>query len=532
MVMKNEDLFKAELNVLQAATEDVADKRFAGNELMPRYKLLAKSYRKLLMITKKVFHISDIQGRILQRRQSEIQNLLDNANQGFLTFGQDLKVDRQYSAECDRIFGRKIAGFCITELLGSEEDTLPGTLERVFLSPKESQHLELQKVPARVRIGHKDIQVECKLISQPEDTENSIVMMILTDITERLRAEEQIHFLSYHDKLTSLHNRAYIEAVLPAMEKQEVLPLSVIMVDMNGLKLANDVFGHQQGDLLLTLLARALQKSCRKSDIVARWGGDEFVILLPNTNKQSCLKVCERIRSACNETADGTIPLSAALGTATKETGAPHLAELLSVAESVMYSDKLLKSKEVRRNIVANLESMLTGRCFENEGHTERVQEMLLQFAAFLETDSVSGTPIKLLTKLAKLHDIGKVAIPAEILGSPRALSGSDWEVMKSHSEIGYRLAFSLGETALAEIMLAVHERWDGLGYPCGLKGEQIPFIARMFSVVDVYDVITHSRPYKGAMDKGAALAEIAAGSGTQFDPEIVRSFQDFMGGK
>lgn len=529
----NENLFETEQQVLQSAMADIADERYSGNELVQRYKSLANNYQKLLKITRKVFHISDSQGQILQRHQSEIQNLLDNANQGFLTFGRDLKVDRQYSAECIKIFGRKIAGIPITQLLESESDaaqqTLQVILDRVFSGPKGFEQLELQQFPSLFQIGDKDVRVECKLISQPNDAnEHILVMMILTDITERLRAEEQIYFLSYHDKLTSLYNRAHVEAVLPELQQASALPLSIIMADMNGLKLVNDVFGHQQGDLLLVAMAKALKKACRQTDIIARWGGDEFVVLLPKTGESDCQKVCERIRSACEEIDECVIPLSAAIGTATKNEGASRLAEMFSIAENRMYNDKLLKNREVRKNIVDNLEGMLVSRCLENDGHRERVKQLAVDFIAYLGVE-LTDADQKLLSQLAGLHDIGKVAIPAEILGSTGSLTPSEWDIIKNHSEIGYRMAQSIGEPAVADIILALHERWDGGGYPCGLKGEQIPFLARVFSLVDVYDVITHDRPYQSAGDKKAALQEIELESGSQFDPKLARQFIEYM---
>lgn len=529
----DEALFEDEQKVLQSAMADLTDQRYCGNELLPQFQSLIIHYQKLLKITKKIFRISDSQGQILKRHQNEIQNLLDNANQGFLTFGRDLKVDRQYSAECIRIFGRKIAGIPVTQLLGQGSDTLQetlqGILDQVFSCTKGSEHLELQHFPSAFRICDKDIRVECKLISQPDDVgERTLVMMILTDITERLRAEEQIRFLSFHDKLTALYNRAHVETVLSDLEKTEALPLSIIMADMNGLKVVNDVFGHQQGDLLLVAMAKALKKACRQTDIIARWGGDEFVILLPNTDNSGCLKVCERIQNACDETTDCAIPLSAAIGTATKETGIARLTELLSVAESRMYNDKLIKNREVRKSIVANLEGTLMSRCYENNGHHERVKELMLEFIVFLGITMADGEII-LLNQLAQLHDIGKVAIPEEILGSMQPLTSREWDLIKSHSEIGYRMAQSIGEPAVADVILALHERWDGLGYPYGLKGAQIPFLARVFSIVDVYDVITHDRPYRRAMDEKAALREIEAGIGTQFDPELAKGFLEYM---
>lgn len=528
----DEELFEAEQKVLQSAMDDLANQRHSGNELLGPYRFLAENYKKLLRVTRKVFYISDSQGQILQRQQREMQNLLDNANQGFLTFGRNLLVNRQYSAECARIFEKKISGIPITHLLGQGNAILQEKLRKAFLevftSSQGSEQAELQQFPTVFQIKEKDIRVECKLIPQPDEaTERTVVMIILTDITERLKAEEQIHYLSYHDKLTSLYNRAYVDTVLPELEKPESLPLSIIVADMNGLKLINDVFGHEQGDFQLVAMAKVLKQSCRLTDIIARWGGDEFVVLLPKMDLENGKKVCERIRNACVEIVDCAIPLSAAVGLATKDTEGAQLNEIFSVAENKMYNDKLLKSKRVREDIVDSLESRLASHCFVDKDHCERVMNLALDFTAFLGVRTYN-VDVAALTQLAKLHDIGKVALPAEILGSKEPLSDNEWDIVKSHSEIGYRMAQSISEQTVAEIILALHERWDGFGYPFGLKEEQIPVLARIFSIVDVYDVITHDRPYRKALDEENALREIAAGMGTQFDPEITRSFIEY----
>ncbi len=529
----DENLFEAERRVLQHAMTDITNADYGDNELLPRYQGLVADYQKLLRITKKIFRISDSQGQVLQRHQNELQNLLDNADQGFLTFGRDLKVNRQFSAECIRIFGRQIAGVPITELLGpgcgSSCESLPAILERILLCRKGFEQEALNQVPSIFSIGGKDIRVECKLISQTEtDTAGNLVMMILTDITERLRTEEQIRFLSYHDNLTALYNRAHVETVLPQMEKPEALPVSMIMIDMNGLKLVNDVFGHQQGDLILVSMAKVLQQSCRPQDVISRWGGDEFLIILPQTNSYDCLQVCQQIQAACAAVVDCAIPLSAAIGMATKGSGVVRLAEMFTVAESRMYNDKMMKGREVRKSIIACLKETLRTCCFENEGHCERVKKVVSEFAVFLGF-APNAAELKPLPQLAALHDIGKVTIPREILGKEGPLTHSEWEIVKSHSDVGYRMAQSIGEPAVAEIILALHEHWDGNGYPYGLKGDQIPVLARIFSLADTYDVLTHDRPYKAAMSKRTALREIEAAIGTQFDPVLARQFIAYL---
>lgn len=519
---------------MESALADTVNNKYQGNQLLHRYEWLIGHYSKLLKLTRKIFRISDSQGRILHRKQNEIQNLLDNANQGFLTFGVDFKVNRQYSGECVRIFDKKIAGFSILELMNEKGhvdiEVWSEVFTTVFSSVKAKGDAVLAQFSPIVKIDNKDIRVECKLISQENDDEydQTLIMMILTDITEKRKSEEHIQYLSYHDKLTSLYNRAYIDLVLPDLEKPELFPLSVIIVDINGLKLVNDVFGHAQGDCFLISLANVLQQSCRQTDIIARWGGDEFLILLSRADSRTCERICADIRLGCSKAVTHSIPLSAAVGAATKEMHTVTSADLFTVAENQMYNNKLAERQQFRQNVIDEMEKKLDTHCFESASHRERIRISANGFAAFLEYD-LDSWEMKPLEHLPTLHDIGKVVIPQEILGKLGPLTMSEWEIIKGHSDVGYRMAQSIGELALAEVILSLHERFDGSGYPRGLVGEKIPLLARLFSLVDVYDVLTHDRPYCAAMSEKEALAEIEAGGGSQFDPDLTQKFLEYM---
>lgn len=528
----NKKLFEKELMVLEAAWNEIATGKHEKNELFPDYKDLVVNYEKLLTLTRKVIKISDLQGMNLIKRESELKNLLDNAGQGFLTFCKDLIINREYSAECVRIFGQKIGKMNILTLLYGDDSTQNELLASLFQSIWETsdvaeQHEYLNKLPKKITINERYLTLEFKLIT-PVDGNEQLIMLIITDVSERHKAQEQVVFLSYHDKLTSLYNRAYIEEWNSHFQPGEHFPLSVIMADVNGLKLANDIFGHVQGDLLLVKLAQVLLRCCRKNDIVARWGGDEFLVLLPRTDQEACKNIYHRIKEACVQEPAQPIELSVALGMATQQSSEGSIADLFNIAEERMYSNKLLESKQVRRRIVLGLNKILHTRLYEDEQHIERIKELSQSFALYLGF-MMESIEMRQLNMLADLHDIGKVVVPREILGKPGPLTSGEWEIVKSHSETGYRMAQSIGETAVGEAILALHERWDEQGYPFGLKGEQIPLLARLLSIVDAYDVMTHDRPYRQALSKEEALKEIEKGSGTQFDTQLAKSFINYL---
>lgn len=365
-------LFQEEQQALQTARDISVEERHQANELLPDFLRLAEQYDKLLRLTRKIFRISDNQGKVLHQHQTEMQTLLDNANQGFLTFGPDLRVGRQFSAECSRIFQRNIAGVSILELMapddGEDKELWRQRFADVFAAPGEQAGTALKNIPSVVRIGALDIRVECKFIFRTsQDAEQPLLMMMLTDITELLKAEQEIHFLSFHDKLTGLYNRAYVERAAQELIRQARLPLSVIVADMNGLKITNDMFGHEQGDRLLAAMAEVLVASCRRSDIVARWGGDEFLVVLPDTDAEQCRQICDRILAGCAAAPKTPIQLSAALGSATGESELRGLSDLFSQAEDRMYQNKLERSSAVRSRLVADFlgdDPQLTERFF------------------------------------------------------------------------------------------------------------------------------------------------------------------------
>ncbi len=345
----------------------------------------------------------------------------------------------------------------------------------------------------------------------------------IEDITERKRAEDQIRYLSFHDKLTDLYNRVYFEEELKRLDTERQLPISVIMGDVNGLKLVNDAFGHAAGDKLLIRVAQILRDCCRKEDVIARLGGDEFAIFLPRTSFKVTSIIIDRIKIACQNASQDPVQLSIALGAVTKENPAQDIQEILREAEERMYRSKLLESKSLRASIISSLKRTLFEKSHETEEHTNRLQRVALKIGQAL---GLSEGEMNDLSLLSTLHDIGKIAIPEGIIVKPGQLSTEEWDLIWKHPEIGYRIAGATPELApIAEAILAHHEWWDGSGYPRGLRGEEIPLLSRIISIVDAFDVMTFGRPYKERVTQEQALIELRKQAGIQFDPKLTDIF-------
>ena len=307
------------------------------------------------------------------------------------------------------------------------------------------------------------------------------------------------------------------------IDRDSEMPVSVIMADLNGLKLVNDTYGYRKGDRMLQTVADILRASCRKKDIIARWGGDEFIVLLPQTTLDRAEKICHRIRKGCSAAHIGDVPLSLALGVAVKEKTSDALGDMVKDAENFMNRQKLADSKSVRSNVVNTLLKTLGARSYETEEHSCRMQMMALEFGKEL---GLQDSELNRLSLLITLHDIGKISVPEEILTKKDPLTEEEWEIIRKHPETGFRITRSTEEfTYIAEEIYAHHERWDGTGYPRRLKGEDIPFLSRITAIVDAFEVMTNGRPYKKQLSQSEAVAEIKRCSGTQFDPELAKFF-------
>lgn len=457
----------------------------------------------------------------LQQINQEYESLFMDAPVGYLLITEDYKIEKfnHYGAKIFEnyyLLNKNLSDFVDQK----SQDKLYFFLKYSF-EKKTPQNCEL-------KLNLKSATKQVKLISNYLfSKKQKLIRLAIIDISREYHYRKQIEYLSFHDQLTDLYNRRFFEEEAQRLNVERMLPLGIIMADLNGLKLVNDAFGHRQGDELLINTAKKLKSFTREEDMLARLGGDEFVFLLPQTSEQELKKIMKRMDNACEGVGIGDVKLSVAFGYAIKNCSDQSLESLMGLAETRMYKNKLYKKTSERKNIIMGVLSALHDKNPREALHSQRVSELAYRLGEAVGLDQ--STLINLKTA-GLLHDIGKVSIDYTILDKTDFLLVREYEEIKKHAEIGYRILDSSREFAdIAEIVLSHHERPDGKGYPRGLVNGQIPLESKIICICDAYDAMTSDRPYRRAKNKTEAISELQKMQGKQFDQELVGTFIEMI---
>ncbi len=366
-------------------------------------------------------------------------------------------------------------------------------------------------------------------VSPIRDENNQVIgaVGITRDITEPMLKQKEIEYLNIHDFLTGLYNRRFFVEEFAQLDHAGHYPLGIMMIDLNGLKILNDAYGHDIGDIALQKVANALIEVVTKHEIVSRIGGDEFTILFENTTPDAMQAIKEAINLKLTEIIVENIPISVAIGYEIKYDESTNVEETIKAAENFMYRNKVTEGKSIRNNAIKAILKTLTDKYSEEKIHSKRVSIICKHIG---ERMHIKSDDLKELEMAGLYHDIGKISIPDVILYKPGKLTPDEYDIIKSHTENGYNILRAADEYSnLAEYALSHHERWDGLGYPRGLKGTDIPLFSRIIGVADSYEAMTSDRVYRKRLSKEEAVQEIIRCAGTQFDPEIAAIFLELL---
>jgi diguanylate cyclase (GGDEF)-like protein len=344
---------------------------------------------------------------------------------------------------------------------------------------------------------------------------------IIRDITGQKLLEEQLTYLSLHDSLTGLYNRAYLEEELNRLEDGRSHPVSLLSLDIDGLKFVNDTRGHQAGDELLRAVAKTLRATFRQSDVLARTGGDEFVAVLPRSDAHIARQMLSRLEQSvaqANAHRHET-PMSISMGAATTDGDTP-LRLTLVLADQAMYQDKARRHPPLRGGGLESLADVLLRSGSRTADHLARVEDLACRMGKALGLDALA---MQELAQFAGLHDVGKAADRDDDSEIRPGQTATERALVEQHVMLGYRLSTATPRlAALARCILHHHEWWDGTGYPAGLSKEAIPLASRIMAVAEGYDLLVSGRPGRPALSPAEALKTMQAAAGAQFDPAVV----------
>lgn len=352
------------------------------------------------------------------------------------------------------------------------------------------------------------------------------------ELTYRIGLEEEIcrekadlEYYSQYDKLTGVFSRNYFEEKLEEIFRKGGYPLAVISGDMNNLKLMNDVFGHQYGDMMLKNLGKIFRSEAKDSYIIGRCGGDEFNIVIPFVQEGEAKEYCRRVHKACQETQECMIPPSISLGWAVMESGEEDVRQVIRRAEEAMYNEKGKKKRQ--QNIHSDILDVLFYRGYLSREQVDESVERVVRFAKYLHLDARMTEMLKLS---AQIQDIGLIAVPENIVKKQMGRTAEEKREIEKHTEIGYRLAKLYDESfPVANIILQSHECYSGIGYPGRLKGNEILYEARILYMVGTYSYWIHEQPNGFGMAAEEAKKRLQEQSGKQFDPELVKAFLTYL---
>ena len=475
----------------------------------------------------------DISGRklledTLHLQKELYQTTLLSIGDGVISFDEndEIKIMNQAAAQLCGLEQREAAGEKLNRIFAVLKDPLSGRdvnpVEEVRIYGKRLQYDQL----LATNMQNQEIIIETTVSPvYGIDTKIQGSVMIFKNVTETKKKQIDSLYLSLHDYLTGLYNRRFFEEEMIRLDTKRNLPLSIIMIDGNGLKLTNDAFGHEEGDLLLKKVAQIIKSECRHDEIAARLGGDEFAILLPKTDTQNCEMISQRIQKACKRSTRQTVVVSVAAGFSVKKRSDESMEDILKTADNNMYRNKLITGREMRTRtfmrILRNLEQEYQAG--------KKSRSIISQVACSIgKAIPLLEEEIRELEDICLLHDIGEIVVPKIIFKKKGSLTEDEYSIVKRHPEAGYQILKSMEEySAMANYVLSHHEKWDGSGYPRKLKGEAIPLYSRIIAIADAYEAMTSGRSYKKAMSREEAMLEILKNAGTAFDPSLVRVFSE-----
>jgi diguanylate cyclase (GGDEF)-like protein len=430
----------------------------------------------------------------------------------------------------------------VTAVVG-DKDVLP-EIGKPYSAPAEHRAEEVQLEARGERIGSLWL-----LRPAADEVGPDLVQSVgaqLAGAIDNTRRYEEVLRLAERDPLTGLYNHRGIHQRL-AIEGRRVQQrggtLSLVMIDLDDFKLLNDTYGHPAGDRVLSQVSDTIRSVLRHSDLAGRVGGDEMMLVLPDTDLEGAVQLSQRLQEALSAkpfiaAKDRDIPLRLSLGVATYPTDADTLTGLVGVADANLYASKQRGGGAITeaatrefpavettsiRAIAGRLMDVVGARDHYTRRHSDRVAEHAVKLGTTL---GLAEDSLETLELAAMLHDVGKLGLGPRILRKPAPLTDDEERSVRRHIDIGETIIRDLPRMAgVLEAVHSHHERYDGTGYPSGLFGDDIPLLARILAIADAYAAMSTDRPFRAKLPPEQARAELLKAAGSQLDPELVGKF-------
>lgn len=407
------------------------------------------------------------------------------------------------------------------------EEVHSRNVANIFLEKNKIIFQEKEKLEYEVSLERADGHVRLLYVFQTpilnKKKEVDYIVCSAEDITEEKRQEEQVAFLTIHDQLTGLKNRRFFDDLMQKTNVEDVFPISFMMLDLNGLKLINDAFGHLEGDKAILQVASAIMAHKRAEDIAIRLSGDEFIVFFMKTDKKIAQNIGQHIQQTLEAQKETPFKISVSWGVGMTESKEDSILDIFKRAEDAMYKRKLLESSSMHNATIQVIMDALFDKSVIEQLHAESVKRISLLFGNILQ---LTSTQLKELELAAYMHDIGKTSLDVKLLHKEQPITENEIEILHKHPVIGYRILSSTNmHTNIARFILSHHEHFDGSGYPKGLQAEEIPLEARIIAIVEAYDMMSRTLPYRKALSKKEIINDLTKQKNKQFDGRLVDIF-------
>lgn len=466
---------------------------------------------------------------LIKRENQFIDASFNTLNHAMCIFDNNGKIIRINSA-FSRLTGlteSNVLGFIILDILKLKDHNHISDYSKISDETLEKNANNQNNMYVKYKDNNGNVKILKKNFNNVVYDKIVYNLLVLEDITSEILRLNDINFKGIHDALTGLYNRNFYQDHIRNLKSNANFPLSIIVGDINGLKLMNDIFGHKYGDEILIKIANILKQHC-KNGTVLRMGGDEFYIFLENSNELSTKNYINYVNTSCLETFNELTFVGISLGSCTIYNNSEMFDSAIRKAEVEMYYKKSIDNENIKNKSLEKFKSICYSKCENGKSHSTRLVKIARDFGKYL---NLRKNDIVDLCNAIEIHDIGKVSIDDCIVNKKEKYDEKEIEIMKTHCSTGYKIATLSYKTAhLSRIILSHHEAWNGSGFPQGLIGNEIPYLAKIISILDYYDILKYGNNNKKPNKNSSEIKNnLLLQKNKMFDSKLVESFINFI---